>query len=185
MEDIMRKTLLTLVALVILGGGGVAPDLFAQIWETSMPGASLRVSVPRNQYSDGLQWTSASNSFRWLFNGNQAEQGQKYELEIEFTSNRNIAGRVELALVDQTATAGYWTLLTEQDGKLDRGWTHYIEGIRASTPVTAKFTFDIFRSATNATGGVANGANTLCITAKSQTSDVVLTFTKFTLRRIQ
>jgi hypothetical protein len=170
------KKLWVLTALLLVFGIGFAS---AQIWENTAP-ANFRIQIQKNQYSPGYQWTSNTGTARFIFNGNQLMAGQRYELEITFTSNRAIP-ELKFMLVDGSQAANWWKELSIQNSGDD--WPTV--AVQANTPVSATIPFTIYHNASAATGGVANAANLLVLDYDQPNAVATLTFSKFIFRRLQ
>jgi len=164
------KKIFVITALLLVFGLSFAG---AQIWETNAP-ANYRVNIPKNEWNPGFQ--TAINP-AWLFNGNQLKEGEKYELEVTFTSNRAIP-ELKIMLIDGTEKANWWKELSIKNASDE--WPA-IKNIQVNTPVTAKFTFEIFHTATNA----SRDANKLILDYLEPSQAATLTFSQFTFRRIQ
>jgi len=159
----MKKFFFFTAILLVFGLSFVS----AQVWESNAP-ANFRVNITKDEWGPDYQWVGNP---AWLFNGNQLKEGEKYELEIAFTSNRAIP-ELKLVLLDGTEKANWWK---ELSGYMT------VENIQAGTPVTAKIAFDVIATATNA----SRDANKLVIMFDGPSQAATLTFSKFTFRRIQ
>ncbi|MDR2596934.1 MAG: hypothetical protein LBC76_06385 [Treponema sp.] len=160
----MKKLWMVLSALLVIGIGTAG----AQVWTANAP-ANYQLKLPKNQYSPGHQGVVAAN---WLFNRQQIKVGEKYELEITFKSNRAFTG-LDIAIVDGSEKAKWWQELSD--------WEKIEEAIPANTEITKKFTFTTTTGAT----GTENRANSIVFDTQGATQEITLTFSKFTLTRVQ
>jgi len=160
----MKKLWMVLLVLLVIGIGTAG----AQVWTTNAP-ANWQLRMPKNEWSPGHQ---AQIKTSWLFNKQQIKAGEKYELEVTFKSNRAFTG-LDVCLVDGNAKVNYW-------GELS-GWEKFEGAIAANTEITKKFTFTTIKDATSA----AAGDNMVVFDTQGATQEATLTFTKFTLTRVQ
>jgi hypothetical protein len=160
----MKRLWMVLLVLLVIGIGTVG----AQVWTTSAP-ANYSLKLPKNEWSPGYQAQVKSS---WLFNKQQIKAGEKYELEITFKSNRAFTG-LDLCLVDGNAKVNYWGELSD--------WQKIEGDIAANTEYTKKYTFTTIKNATSA----AAGDNMLVFDTQGAKQEATLTFTKFTLTRVQ
>jgi len=160
----MKKLWMVLLALLVIGIETVA----AQVWTTSSP-LPYQLKLPRNQYSPGFQGVVAGS---WVFKGNQIKAGETYELEITFKSNRDFQG-LDIIIVDGSEKANWWAELSD--------WAKIEEPIPANTEITKKFTFTTTKGATSK----ENRANQIVFDSQGATREVTLTFSKFSVTRVQ
>jgi hypothetical protein len=158
----MKKFWMVLLVLLVIGIGTAG----AQVWTTNAP-ANYQLRLASNSGN----WQALIDA-AWLFNGNKINAGEKYVLEVVFKSDRAV-DELKFALVDNSEAAGWWKNLTND-------WPAF-KDIEANTDVTLK----VELSADNGASGTARAANKLCIAAEGGSKVVNLTFSKFTLSRIQ
>jgi hypothetical protein len=157
----MKKVLFVLMALLVVGTAG------AQVWTHNAP-ANYKLELPKNQYGPGYQGTI---QVRWLFDGQQVKAGEKYELEVTFKANRAVS-KLQAVMVDGTEKASWWKELSE--------WFEF-EDIAANTDVTKTITWTTIAGSTdNSLRG-----NFIAFDTEEGRTAVTLTFSKFTLKRIQ
>jgi hypothetical protein len=157
--------MMVLLALLVIGIGTVG----AQVWTTNAP-ANYSLRLPKNEYGPGYQGVVDT---RWLFNGQQVKAGEKYELEVTFKVNYELK-QLQVMLVDGTEKANWWTELSTDKPVFD-------DVMAANTDITKKITFTTQKAAT----GAQTKANQIVFDSQSPTREVTLTFSKFTLKRIQ
>jgi len=158
----MKKLWMVLLALLVIGIGTVG----AQVWTSNAP---ANYSLTLNSNSGNWQ---ALIDAAWLFSGKKISAGEKYELEVVFKADRDI-DELKFAFVDNSETAGWWKNLTSD-------WPAFPK-IAANTETTLKVAISADASASS----TARAANKLCVVAEGGTKAVKLTFSKFTLTRVQ
>ncbi|MCL2443982.1 MAG: InlB B-repeat-containing protein, partial [Treponema sp.] len=128
---------------------------------------SITITLPKNDYADHSSLWQCIYDESSLLNGTRIMTGDVYVFNYSFRSNRNL-DRLAVMLVDTTATAGYWTMLSD----------NFVIGVNipANTDITGTITFAITTSATS----TARAANALVFQAGEGTpSSPTLTFSSF------
>jgi hypothetical protein len=159
----MKKLWLVLLALLVIGIGTAG----AQVWTVSAP-ANYKLKKKKNDYGQGYQGIVQKN---YSFNGKKAAAGEQYELEITFTSNKDISG-LQVCIIDGSEKANYWAELSE--------WGQF-DAIKANVETTQKFTFTTKAAATSSDAK----ANQLVFDTKTGTAAATLTFSKFIFTRVK
>jgi uncharacterized protein YxeA len=160
----MKKLWMVLLALLVIGIGTAG----AQVWTSNAP-ANYQLRLPKNDYGSGYQGVVGNS---WLFGGRQVGAGEKYELEITFKSNIAFTG-LDIVILDGSEKANWWAELSE--------WFKIEESIPANTDVTKKITFTTTKAATDK----STRANQVAFDSQGATAVVTLTFSKFTLTRVE
>lgn len=128
----MKKILTAISMIAVLATAAVAETF---VFDVTASSQGKKIAVPYNSYGPNYQ---ANANFTPLVKGKKPKKGDTVEIYAKGTSDIDLP-YIRVDLVDTSAAANYWTVLTPDSQKEQLGVT----GIKAGTPFEIHMTYTL------------------------------------------